>query len=231
MNELQTYGHCIRHLLQQRNCKAEELVSQINARGTVRTTKANLSRIMTGKRLPPEAEAEVIAVVLNEPLLCKAYQLLSAAHSTNDSPFILAFHEIIDQILQAESDEGVVVSGKKEIDYGLLYRMIKNLYEHSKENEVIDYIKDNFPLKLASINGLGEMIRRLKSMYQCLLYGEHVSLKEKAWLAAALLYFIAPIDLIPDYVIPSGFVDDSIVIGFIVRKFDTMLTQFDPMRS
>ena len=42
---------------------------------------------------------------------------------------------------------------------------------------------------------------------------------------AAIIYFVSPIDLIPDF-LPGGFIDDAMVIGFIIAQIKSDLDNF-----
>ena len=43
---------------------------------------------------------------------------------------------------------------------------------------------------------------------------------------AAIIYFISPIDIIPDFLGPFGFTDDAAVICFVVRAIKKDLTKY-----
>jgi uncharacterized membrane protein YkvA (DUF1232 family) len=42
----------------------------------------------------------------------------------------------------------------------------------------------------------------------------------------AIIYFVSPIDLIPDWIPLGGFIDDAAVIGFVLKQINTDLEQF-----
>jgi uncharacterized membrane protein YkvA (DUF1232 family) len=43
---------------------------------------------------------------------------------------------------------------------------------------------------------------------------------------AALLYFVSPIDAIPDFLLGFGFIDDAAIIAFTVRQISKDLDSF-----
>jgi uncharacterized membrane protein YkvA (DUF1232 family) len=47
----------------------------------------------------------------------------------------------------------------------------------------------------------------------------------------ALLYFVSPIDLVPDFIIGLGLFDDAAVIGFTLKKLAKELDQFEQWKS
>jgi uncharacterized membrane protein YkvA (DUF1232 family) len=42
----------------------------------------------------------------------------------------------------------------------------------------------------------------------------------------AIIYFVSPIDLLPDWIPLGGFIDDAAVIGFVLKQINTDLEQF-----
>jgi uncharacterized membrane protein YkvA (DUF1232 family) len=55
---------------------------------------------------------------------------------------------------------------------------------------------------------------------------KQVSNDDLTWIAAALNYLVDPFDLIPDKTPFLGFVDDAIVVGFVVEKTRQTLDDF-----
>ncbi|PIT38789.1 YkvA family protein [Snodgrassella alvi] len=49
-------------------------------------------------------------------------------------------------------------------------------------------------------------------------------LRSKMLILGALLYFLSPIDLIPDFLGPLGFTDDIAVIAMVCKQLQTALT-------
>ncbi len=43
---------------------------------------------------------------------------------------------------------------------------------------------------------------------------------------AALLYFISPIDLVPDFIVGMGFLDDAFVLGFVYKSVSKELLKY-----
>lgn len=50
--------------------------------------------------------------------------------------------------------------------------------------------------------------------------------KSVMYIVAAIVYFVNPVDLIPDIITGIGFVDDAAVIGAVVRSFHEELDAF-----
>ena len=45
-------------------------------------------------------------------------------------------------------------------------------------------------------------------------------------IGAAVLYFLAPIDVIPDFLVGLGYVDDAAVVAFVMKAVATVLDDF-----
>ncbi|WP_018132237.1 DUF1232 domain-containing protein [Effusibacillus pohliae] len=225
MKELQSYGDCIRRLLQYKEMKAEELVAALKKQKNVATSKSAISRILTGKRMPSEQEAQGMADVLEAPQIYQAYLLLQEYLKKKDAVSILAFYQVLDLLVE---NRNTFVHNAEEpaIDYSLLYKMLKNLHRYCLAKDVSVHVREGFVSKLVEVSGFGTMIERLKLMYQCFMHGRQLSAGDRAWLATGLLYFISPLDLIPDYLVPYGYLDDSIVVGFIFSELGSILEKY-----
>jgi len=45
--------------------------------------------------------------------------------------------------------------------------------------------------------------------------------------AGALAYFVMPADLIPDFLVGAGFLDDAVVIGYVIKSLRDDLREFE----
>ncbi len=71
----------------------------------------------------------------------------------------------------------------------------------------------------------------LKTLQRMLKAWVNGSYKEIPWrsllmLVAGLLYFVNPLDLIPDFLVAIGFIDDVTIIGMIVHSISHDLQAF-----
>ncbi len=53
-----------------------------------------------------------------------------------------------------------------------------------------------------------------------------VPLKTILMVVAAVIYFVNPFDLVPDFLPGIGYLDDAAVLGFVLRSIKTELDQF-----
>ncbi|MDQ3486416.1 MAG: DUF1232 domain-containing protein [Acidobacteriota bacterium] len=79
----------------------------------------------------------------------------------------------------------------------------------------------------------------LKDMWQSLLSllrllrayasGQYrnVPAKSLVLIVAGILYFVMPIDLIPDFVVGIGFLDDAAVLAWVMSSVRTVVTDFE----
>jgi uncharacterized membrane protein YkvA (DUF1232 family) len=221
----QSFGACLRFVLNKKGISAEELVKRMNQTGIVKTNKPAISRVINGKRIATNEEVSIIADVLESPLLLEAYSLYKRYIDSKEETLLLAFYEVVDRI-HSQSIEGTIQEDRPEINYVVLYQLVKNLYKQCLTYDVSAQLKEGFLIKLYHISGFAEMIQRLRAMYLCFFHSSNLTKSDRAWLAAALLYFINPIDLIPDFIVIGGYTDDAVVAGFIFLKLSTILLSF-----
>jgi uncharacterized membrane protein YkvA (DUF1232 family) len=217
------FGECLRFLLHKKGISAEGLVKQMNQTEVVKTNKPAISRVINGKREATVEEIHIIANILDSPLLLEAFNLYKGYKDSNDETMLLAFYEVQDRIHSIDENP------KEErplINYAVLYQFVKSLYKQCLSYDVSSQLKDGFLLKLYHVSGFPVMIQQLRAMYLCFFHSSNLSKSDRAWLAAALLYFINPIDFIPDFIVGGGYTDDAIVTGFIFLKLSKILLSY-----
>jgi len=85
-------------------------------------------------------------------------------------------------------------------------------------------------------NGFAELADHLKLLQVlCLAWwrGEYRAIDSRALLAvvAALLYFVTPLDAIPDWLLGVGLVDDLAVLAWVLRTWQVELAAFQQWRA
>ncbi|MEB0042026.1 MULTISPECIES: YkvA family protein [unclassified Pseudomonas] len=85
-------------------------------------------------------------------------------------------------------------------------------------------------------NRLGKLkddLRLLQAL--CLAYwrGEYRAISPKAMVSvvAGLMYFLSPIDLIPDWIPVIGMLDDIVVLGWVMKTLEAELDAFRAWRA
>lgn len=80
-------------------------------------------------------------------------------------------------------------------------------------------ILKQFSEKLDQTVSKGPFVERLRKMHSLFSSGKG-SARELALMGAALLYFIVTADLLPDYLLPIGFMDDALVVQLVVQQME-----------
>ena len=83
---------------------------------------------------------------------------------------------------------------------------------------------------------LGEAFKKLElllEMFRAWIKGEYKDLPTKSILMviAAIIYFVSPIDLIPDFTAGLGFFDDAAVIGYTIKQLSKDLDKFEEWKE
>ena len=119
---------------------------------------------------------------------------------------------------------------------GMLRKALQMLRQFNKEAK--SYLKDNerlgYLLKevLTIAKGRGgklwEDIQLLVRLVRASANGKYtgVSVQTLAVIVASILYFISPLDLIPDFIPGVGYVDDAAVIAWVLRSIAEELDDF-----
>src|SRR6478752_2836188 len=111
---------------------------------------------------------------------------------------------------------------ENEVETGIHYSIDKNqeltkYKQYAQTDEGHSMILDNFQSKIEQVCSVGTFIDQLKQMY--LEYcSEETSAAKRSILGSALLYFILPTDIIPDYVFPIGYLDDAIAVQLVMNQ-------------
>ncbi len=72
------------------------------------------------------------------------------------------------------------------------------------------------------------LLRNRKKLRYLLFYltDPQVSLIKKLWILAPIVYLLLPADLIPDFLLGLGLIDDILVITFLFRKIQNDLERY-----
>ncbi len=105
-------------------------------------------------------------------------------------------------------------------------RAIAKYQDYSQTSDGRKMILQEFEHKLKKANSKGPYISQLQTMFS------HFSAKkgttrEIALMGAALIYFIITTDLLPDYLLPIGFLDDAIIVQAVLKQMDSKKFRYD----
>ena len=79
------------------------------------------------------------------------------------------------------------------------------------------------------IGSLRADVPRLIRLAGAIAKGEYRRLPWKSlfFVAAGLLYFVTPADLIPDFILGTGFLDDAVVVAYVMKAIRDDLARFE----
>jgi len=83
------------------------------------------------------------------------------------------------------------------------------------------------------LQGIKDQLTELIEFSQDLLRGNYqtVDVKTPVMVIAAILYFLLPIDSIPDFILGLGYLDDVTVITFVYRQLSNELEKYRAWRA
>ena len=118
------------------------------------------------------------------------------------------------------------VDSKKEEAEKLLNKNRDQLEKFLKDAE-------NLLKKVPGVGNLLGDIPLLVSLVKNYIEGKYREIPQNVIVAvvAAILYFISPVDLIPDVIPGVGFVDDAAVVGFCIKMIHDDLERFKAWRD
>jgi uncharacterized membrane protein YkvA (DUF1232 family) len=82
--------------------------------------------------------------------------------------------------------------------------------------------------KQAVERGVGEeLLENVKSLWSMLTDPDFtVSWETKTWIIAGLAYFISPIDAIPDVIPVVGYLDDVVIVTWVMHEISEEVTKY-----
>jgi uncharacterized membrane protein YkvA (DUF1232 family) len=171
---------------------------------------ATISRIVNGKRkATPEhlrKFADSLDVSMTELFAAAGFPIINNFADKNAG--LSTSVESIQNILEASSlydKRFTIASVEQQLTYYQQYVQT----EEGKES-----ILNSFEDKLQKVNSIGPFINQLKDMYERFRLKKGTP-RELMLLGGVLLYFILPVDVIPDYIFPVGYLDDAMAVQIV----------------
>ncbi|MCT4621290.1 MAG: DUF1232 domain-containing protein [Marinisporobacter sp.] len=72
------------------------------------------------------------------------------------------------------------------------------------------------------LKAIGQLFKRIGALYQ-FIKDPKVSLYKKIMVIGGMFYIISPIDLIPEAILGFGFIDDAVLMIYIISKISDQL--------
>lgn len=194
-------GLLLRELLKERSMSMRKL-SELSEIDT-----ATISRVINGKRRANLHHLERFACCLEVPLA----DLVEAAGYPIEQiqeKSLLKNHTYVD-ILQ-----DVFVSSDmadQNVSEAVIEQKLAKYEQYVQTAEGKNEILNGFGKKLESVGSIGPLISQMKDLYKKFHLGNGTPY-ELAIIGSALLYFIIPLDVIPDYLFAIGYLDDAIAV-------------------
>lgn len=111
----------------------------------------------------------------------------------------------------------------------------------SHKVKALEYIKDkekgdkliNDAIKKSKNNKSGfkefkDDLNTLVRMFKSWKSGNYKNIPTKTiiTIVAALLYFVNPFDVVPDFILYAGFIDDAMVLSFVIKSLKSEIDDF-----
>lgn len=200
MNEVKSdmpFGLLLRDALKEQSLSMRKL-SELTGIDT-----ASISRIINDKRKANLDHLEKFSIVLDIPIA----KLLEAAGYPveNRQDATSTYDDSIQELLSSSElltpTVSVPIVEKKLAEY--------NLQAQTYEGQ--DKILTNFDRKLESVGSIGPLVDQMKELFDR-FRKKKGNPGELAIMGSALLYFIVPTDVIPDYLFAVGYLDDAVAV-------------------
>lgn len=205
-NNNQQLGLLIKELLEQRSWSMGRLSDM------TKIDKATISRIVNGKRKANlqhlQKFAEAFEVSMHDLMKSAGYEVDATIDQKEAE--VWSSLESVQNFLD-DSELAHKKISRQDIEEELeKYRRVAG----TEEGEIL--IRDGFEVKLQKIGSAGPYIDQLKEMFLKFRL-KKAPAAELGLIGSALIYFILPIDLIPDYIFAVGYLDDAIAVQFVMN--------------
>ncbi|MFO1444033.1 DUF1232 domain-containing protein [Bacillus sp. Bva_UNVM-123] len=173
--------------------------------------KATISRIMSGKRKANIHHLQKFASCLEVPL---SELLVSAGYAYEKKQEDTDLHASVESIQNFLAASNMY---DKKFTLESVELQLAKYEQYTQTEEGKEMILQQFDEKLKKVGSIGPFIRHLKQMYEdfCAKRGTCAQL---AIIGGALIYFILPVDVLPDYLFPIGYLDDAIAVQLVLKS-------------
>lgn len=204
------FGRRLKELLDERGISLRQFSSETDI------DKATVSRIINGKRkaniVHINTFAECLDVPLNELLHAAGYSV-NAEDPADTSDVSLSADEIYQTLTETDFYNN-------DFSVDEVRQHLKQYEHYAKSEKGRETILGQFEKKIEKVSGEGPFIEHLKEFYTQFTEGKAANYK-LCIMGSALLYFIIPVDVIPDYVFPMGYIDDALAVKIALKMLSS----------
>ncbi|WP_058308960.1 YkvA family protein [Gracilibacillus massiliensis] len=105
----------------------------------------------------------------------------------------------------------------------------KEYFQNKKKSEnLLNEAVNKANQKKGRLEEVWEKLQLLLEMFRSWIKGEYKEIPKGSiiMIIATILYFVSPIDLIPDFIVGLGFFDDAAVIGFAIKQISEDIDRY-----
>lgn len=112
--------------------------------------------------------------------------------------------------------------------FNLLNRAQKKIRDYPVLEQISEQALEKFEKQHERVNSVLDELSTLLRMLKAWSTRSYTSIpvKSMVMVLAAILYFLLPLDFIPDFILGVGFFDDITVIGFVVQSIRKDIEKF-----
>ncbi len=198
-------GSLLKELLEKRSLSMRKL-SELSKIDT-----ATISRIVNGKRKARPEHLQKFATCLDVPIA----DLFAAAGYPMETEQKKIYSDEL--YLSVDSIQKVLKSSQLYDQNFTIERVEEQLEKYqqfAQTEEGKETILKSFDEKLQKLGSIGPFISHLKEMFDTFC-SMKVSSHHLSIIGGVLLYFILPVDVIPDYIFPIGYLDDAVAVQLV----------------
>jgi uncharacterized membrane protein YkvA (DUF1232 family)/transcriptional regulator with XRE-family HTH domain len=182
---------------------------------------ATISRIINGKRKANLQHLQKFADCLGVAITDFFIEEGDVPEKKEDQQYSDDIYSSVDSI-QTILESTKIYDKKFTIE--MVEQQLASYQQFAQTEKGSETIANRFEEKLQAVGGIGPSIEHLKDMYL------KFSMKkgsgyELALMGAALMYFISPIDVIPDYIFPIGYLDDAIAVKIVLELLSKVIVK------
>jgi len=171
---------------------------------------ATLSKILNGKRKANLNHLQRLSAGMGVRLS----ELLSADDENNRTDGDLAENlKAVQKLVETIHPETGTLT-MAEID-DEMQKYIKESKTVGGKQDILEKTED----KISQSSNAGTFMKNIHKMYGCFITGKS-NVNDTALMGGALLYFIVTTDLIPDYLLPIGLLDDALIVQAISQRME-----------